>query len=131
MRRPNDRPPTAGNGEGPESIKASNLNGNSNILDHRPVLLYQPPDETAPTPIRVGDRELEMVLALSGSPKTRAELAQIRPRLGLTGTGTVTRLRHKGVHIESLWKEGADADGRSVRFVAYELKGSVLGVVRP
>jgi len=72
-----------------------------------------------------------MVRALRGSPKTRVELAQIRPRLGLTGPATVERLRRKGLQIESLWREGADAEGRTVRFVAYELKGSVLGVVRP
>ncbi len=99
MRRPNDRPPTAGNGEGSESIKASNLRRNYSILDQRPVLLYQYPGETAPTPIWVEGRELEMVRALSGSPKTRAEFAQIRPCRGLTGPATIQRLRRKGVAL--------------------------------
>ena len=127
MRRPNDRPPTAGNGEGPETIEATNLHLHF-TTDRRPVLLYRAPGEPTPSLILVGARELEMVRALRGSPKTRVELAQIRPRLGLTGPATVERLRRKGLQIESLWREGADAEGRTVRFVAYELKGRVLGV---
>jgi len=99
-----------------------------NTIDRRPVLLYRAPGEPTPSPIRLGARELEMVRALRGSSKTRVELSERRPRLGLTGPATVERLRRKGLQIESLWKEGADADGRTVRFVAYELKGRVLGV---
>ena len=99
-----------------------------NTIDRRPVLLYLAPGEPAPSPIRVGARELEMVRALRGSPKTRVELSERRPRLGLTGPATVERLRRKGLQIESLWREGTDADSRAVRFLAYELKGRVLRV---
>ena len=129
MRDQREKPDPRGNaGTGPESYEAGNLRNDSNTRAPRSVLLYQAPGEPVPSPIRVSRREAEMLQALRGAPATRAELAERRPRLGLSGPQIVERLRHKGICIESVWREGADANARPCRFVAYALKGSVLGV---
>ncbi len=108
----------AGKPDGGNDVKATNLQlhsttGNCPTVSH---------------PVTLGAREREMVQALGGKPLTRVELARIRPRLGLNATGTVARLRRKGIQIESIWHKITDAEGRNVRFVSYRLIGTVFGV---
>jgi len=120
-------PATGGVGGGADKAKAANLSSYF-IIDSRPRVIYQAPGEPLPTLIWLGARELEMVRALDGRPLTRIELVRIRPRLGLNATGTVARLRRKGIPVESVWHKITDAEGRTIRFVSYSLTGKVWGV---
>ncbi len=120
-----ERPGTANAGR-TDKAKAANLSSYL-IIDTRPRVLYQAPGEPLPILIQLGARELDMVLALDGRPLTRVELVRIRPRLGLNATGTVARLRRKGIPVESVWHKITDAEGRTVRFVSYSLTGKVWG----
>jgi hypothetical protein len=127
MRYAKERPDTAKAGRA-ETAEAAHLKPHSNINNH-PTVIYQASGQHAPVLVALGAREYEMVRALSGRGLTRVGLSRVHPRLGLNATGTVARLRRKGVQIESIWHKITDAEGRSDRFVSYWLIGKVLGVV--
>ncbi len=116
--------PDTGNPGGAKNAEAGMLRVNSNTL-RSPTVIYQASEKSAPILAVLGTREYEMVRALRGGPLTRVELVRVRPRLGLNATGTVARLRRKGIPVASIWHKVKDTEGRTVRFVSYHLTGKV------
>ena len=119
--------PAPGNRGEAQSKNAGKRSRNS-TLPMRPdscLIRYKPPKGRA-LAIRLSPSQLEMLQALRPAPVSRFDLANRRPRLGLSGPQYVERLRRKGLEIESVWRTGTDRDGRRVRFVQYQLLGTLF-----
>jgi len=91
------------------------------------LIRYKPPKGHA-LAIRLTPAQMEMLQALRPAPVSRVDLANRRPRLGLSGPQYVERLRKAGLVIDTQWIHATDRNGDAVRFGRYCLRGRVLSV---
>ena len=91
------------------------------------LIRYKPPKGRA-LAIRLTPAQMEMLQALRPAPVSRVDLANRRPRLGLSGPQFVERLRKAGLVIDTQWIHTTDRNGAAVRYGRYCLRGSVLSV---
>ena len=91
------------------------------------LIRYKPPKGRA-LAIRLTPAQMEMLQALRPAPVSRVDLANRRPRLGLSGPQYVERLRKAGLVIDTRWVHAIDRNGNAVRYGRYCLRGSVLSV---
>jgi len=93
------------------------------------TLRYIPPGQRKAQHIDLSLREMDLVEALRKGPATRLELLDRgRPRLALNANTTISQIRRKGLFISDEWQQGVDAEGMTVRFKRYALRGRVVGV---
>ena len=121
--------PAPGNRGEAQRKNAGKRSRNSNLpprLDSC-LIRYKPPKGRALV-IRLTPAQMEMLRALRPAPVSRADLANVRPRLGLSGPQYVERLRKAGLAIDTQWIHATDRNGAPVRYGRYCLRGSVLSV---